>query len=328
MIAADLRKAICRAAGFRLDPGLRPGAVPGEYSSTAPFNVPGASPLEAARELAGKLAAEPWIESAEVTGTGYLTITITRAALEAVPARIVAKGPDCVRNDALVGTTVSTPLPTDIGAAETWPQAHAALITEITARLRHASGATFTTGGRASVTHRCPSKGVGDSPMPFVVGKGEVVGTGEAVAWAGQDAVRFALATIPQGHNIHIDPETLARHTISNQAFAVRYAHARAASVLRWVAVHEPPAASTQPEPGPLTAPELELVGLLSWLPERVAIAARRERPDEFARYLAELATASIVATGTPSNLELAAAARTGLAAGLGLLGIAAPDRL
>jgi arginyl-tRNA synthetase len=66
----------------------------------------------------------------------------------------------------------------------------------------------------------------------------------------------------------------------------------------------------------------------LSWLPERVAVAARRARPDEFARYLEELAYGIIGTLGPASNLELAAAARTGLAAGLGLLGIAAPERL
>ncbi len=79
------------------------------------------------------------------------------------------------------------------------------------------------------------------------------------------------------------------------------------------------------------------LLDALSWLPERVAVAARRGRPDEFARYLEDLARAAIVAVpfvrpGDDERLALARvlaqAARTGLAAGLGLLGVAAPDRL
>ena len=81
------------------------------------------------------------------------------------------------------------------------------------------------------------------------------------------------------------------------------------------------------------------LLDALSWLPERVAVAARRGRPDEFARYLEELASATIAAlicAGYPGNarvagtdrLAMAKAARTGLAAGLGLLGVGAPDRL
>src|SRR5580704_9160923 len=61
--------------------------------------------------------------------------------------------------------------------------------------------------------------------------------------------------------------------------------------------------------------------------------------PDEFARYLEELASATVAAlicVGYPANarvpgtdrLSMAKAARTGLAAGLGLLGVGAPDRL
>jgi arginyl-tRNA synthetase len=82
----------------------------------------------------------------------------------------------------------------------------------------------------------------------------------------------------------------------------------------------------------------LVLLDALSWLPERVATAARRERPDEFARYLEELASATIAAlirAGDPGTarvpsdrLAMAKAARAGLAAGLGLLGVDAPERL
>ena len=67
-------------------------------------------------------------------------------------------------------------------------------------------------------------------------------------------------------------------------------------------------------------------------------MAARRGRPDEFAGYLEELAgrtldtmdTTSFTALSTISSerLWLADAARTGLAAGLGLLEVSAPDRL
>src|ERR1700679_4260012 len=47
---------------------------------------------------------------------------------------------------------------------------------------------------------------------------------------------------------------------------------------------------------------ELMLLDALSWLPERVAIAARRGRPDEFARYLEGLASATIAALICPGN--------------------------
>jgi len=124
---------------------------------------------------------------------------------------------------------------------------------------------------------------------------------------------------------------------LANPAYAVRYAHAAAAAVLRWAAALGIRPAGFAPrllaEPG-----ELALLDALSWLPERVAVAARRGRPDEFAGYLAELAARTIDTMSTTSfrkipdisseRLWLADAARTGLAAGLGLLGIGAPSRL
>ena len=124
---------------------------------------------------------------------------------------------------------------------------------------------------------------------------------------------------------------------LGNPAYAVRYAHAAAAAVLRWAAALGTGPGGFQPrllaEPG-----ELALLDALSWLPERVATAARRRRPDEFARYLEELAARTIdtmcttgftrISSISSERLWLADAAQTGLAAGLGLLGVSAPERI
>jgi arginyl-tRNA synthetase len=157
-----------------------------------------------------------------------------------------------------------------------------------------------------------------------------------AVAYAGPDAVRFALARMPPG-GVPPQPTVIARHVLENPAYAVRYAHAAAAAVLRWAA-----ALGTGPgefRPRLLAGPEeLALLDGLSWLPERVAMAARRGRPDEFAGYLERLAARTIETMSTSgfttiSNISserlwLADAARTGLAAGLELLRVGAPRRL
>ena len=88
-------------------------------------------------------------------------------------------------------------------------------------------------------------------------------------------------------------PALLARHVLGNPAYAVRYAHAAAAAVLRWAASLGSAPDGFQPRL--LMAPrELALLDTLSWLPERVAMAARRGRPDEFAGYLVELAARTI----------------------------------
>jgi arginyl-tRNA synthetase len=91
---------------------------------------------------------------------------------------------------------------------------------------------------------------------------------------------------------------------------------------------------------------ERALLDAMSWLPERVAWAARRGRPGEFARYLEALAgtyhdcrercpalpfgghSAPRDPDTTRARLWLVTAVRTTIAAGVELLGVSAPDRL
>ena len=338
MITAGLRRAILAAAGAGAvsaedgDPLLRPGPAPGSYASHLPFRLarPGQDPRDVAAALAG-LAGEPWIAAAEVTGPGFLTVTVTHDTLAGLAVRIAQAGPACAYSDALRGRTVPAVPPTGppgrLAAAPDWPQAQAAFAAQLTARLAAAAGATvFSDAERGSVP--------APAPLPAAwPGTGPVAA---AVAYAGADAVRFALARVPPGGEPP-DTAVVARHVLANPAYAVRYAHAAAAAVLRWAAALGTRPAGFTPrllaEPG-----ELALLDALSWLPERVAMAARRGRPDEFAGYLEELAartmeTMSMTSFTTVSSISserlwLADAARTGLAASLELLGIGAPGRL
>ncbi len=320
MITAELRQVILAAAGPGAgDPLLRPGPAPGRYTTALPFRLSPA-PREAAAGLARQLRAAPWIAAAEVTGPGFVTVTVTPATLAGLAPRIARAGPACAASDALAGRTVPAPPETRPAAGQSWPQARATLAAELTARLAVTASAQI-------YPERPPI------PAPPSPPRGPVA---DAVAWAGQDAVRFALAAMPPGGEPP-DPEVMARHVLANPAYAVRYAHAAAAAVLRWAAALGTRPAGFTPrllaEPG-----ELALLDALSWLPERVAVAARRGRPDEFAGYLVELAARTIdtmnttgftkIADISSERLWLADAARTGLAAGLGLLGIGAPDRL
>ena len=327
MITAALRHALLAAAGTEgtegTDPLLTPGPAPGSYTSSLPFRL-GPEPRAAAAALAARLAGQPWIAAAEVTGPGYLTVTVTHATLARLAIRIAHAGPACAESDALAGRAVPAPRPAPV---TDWPQARAALAAELTARLAAAAGATVIID---------PERTSFPAPEPLPPAPGGTGPVAEAVAYAGADAVRFALARMPPGGE---PPEAavIARYVLANPAYAVRYAHAAAAAVLRWAAALGIRPAGFTPrllaEPG-----ELALLDALSWLPERVAVAARRGRPDEFAGYLAELAARIIDTMSSTSftkipdisseRLWLADAARTGLAAGLGLLGIGAPSRL
>jgi arginyl-tRNA synthetase len=321
MITAELRRAILAAAGTPDDdPLLRPGPQPGSYTSSLPFRLAKDDPQQAARTLAAALAPEPWIADADVTGPGYLTVTVTPDALAALAVRIARAGPACAASDALRGRTMPGPPETDPTAASGWPSARAAFAAQVTARLAATAGATIIFyAERTVVPPPAPA-----SPLPG------------AVAYAGLDAVRFALARMPPG-GVPPRAEVIARHVLGNPAYAVRYAHAAAAAVLRWAAALGTAPSGFQPRLL-MTPQELALLDALSWLPERVAMAARRGRPDEFAGYLEELAARTIdtmsttgfttISSISSERLWLADAARTALAAGLGLLGVDAPERI
>lgn len=338
MLTRDLREAIAKALAASglapADPGLRPAGIPGRYASSVALGR-----ARAAQTLAATLTAESWIEKAEVTGPGYLTVTVTGWALAALPERIAEAGPAAAASDALRGVTIPAPPPGDPLGAGDWEEARQALAAELTARLAAAAGATVAVArhpertrgaspGRHSVRREAAVRSEKQGAEP------DATGVAAAVAFAGADAVRFALARAMPGRPVRIEEAVLARHVQDNPAYAVRYAHARAASGVRWAATSN--GAGAAPPRPPADPGELALLDALSWLPERVAVAARRARPDEFARYLEDLASASIAALTGPAGarapgsdkLALARAARAGLAAGLGLLGISAPDRL
>jgi arginyl-tRNA synthetase len=354
VISSDVRHAIARAvAGEGLgpaDPGLRPTGTPGQFASSVAF-ASGEQPHAIATRVAARLAGTAGIDRADVTGPGFITITVTPEALAALPDRIVTAGPGCAASDALRGVGISAPPAGDPLAEATWEKARAALAPQLTARLAAAAGATaalpeyversvssppqkqLADGGEATVRYSTEKEAPAASRLP------QETELARAVAWAGADAVRFWLARALPGRPPAVDRQIIARHVLGNPAYAVRYAHARAASGVRWAANSRPITLGRAAVPQHPLAHQAELVLLdaLSWLPERVAIAARRGRPDEFARYLEELATATVAAlicVGYPANARvpatdrLALAAQTGLAAGLGLLGVGAPDRL
>ena len=192
MITAGLRRAILAAAGLPgADPLLRPGPGPGSYASSLPFRLArrGQDPRDLAAALAARLAREPWIAAAQVTGPGFLTVTVTHDALAGLAVRIARAGPACAESDALRGRIVPIPTPepptVPVTGAPGWPQARAALAVQLTARLAAAAGATLVFD---------PERAWLPAPAslpPALPGRGPVA---EAAGYAGADAVRVAEA--------------------------------------------------------------------------------------------------------------------------------------
>ncbi len=311
-------------------PGSAP--APGTYATPIAFRL-GPDATRIAATLAAALRRADWVWSASVTG-GYVTVTVTPDALAGLAVRITEAGPACARSTALAGLAGPAPSAPDLAAFADWADARRHLAAFLTARLAEVAGAPIVSSDqteRGAMPARRPSQ----APGPVAA----------AIDFAGAGAIRYALARLPPGTPARVDPCHAAAHHLGVPAYAVRYAHAHAASTLRQAAdlgLSLGEAADFQPRL--LAHPsEQALLDELSWLAERVAGAARRARPDVFARYLERLAGAYFdgqeqrpavwpgITAGGPgisARLWLAAATATALRAGLDLLGVDAPDRL
>ncbi len=317
-----------------------PAGGPGSYATSLPFEIArlaGRTPEDVAALLASSLSAEPWIDSAQPSGEGYLTVIVTAHALACVAPQIVAAGTACARSEILRGTSAVIRAWPDPAAAAGWDQAWERQAEAMTGRLAEAAGAAavFPSDGERAV----PGARVRRSANSPVLA---------AVAYFGVSAVRYRLARTLPGRTAQLAQEASASHRGADHYSAVQLAHAEAASALRWAAELE----LDLVEPGEKLASALdseaerELLGLLSWLPVRVAAAARRHRPDEVPRYLEAVAaawetcrqaapalpfggaTAPTDLSVSSARLLLADALRLALEAGLALAGITARDRI
>ena len=173
------------------------------------------------------------------------------------------------------------------------------------------------------------------------------------MAYLGSDSVRYGLARTMSGQRVRpaslgVASAGIASPRMTQPLCQVQQAHAAAASTLRWAAdLGLEPAGATDDLARQLSSPaERALLSLLSYLPVRVAAAARRRRPDELPRYLEQVSAAWLACqlqasalpfggTAAPrdpaqaaARLVLARAVAAVVAAGLTLTGVAAPSRL
>jgi arginyl-tRNA synthetase len=322
-----------------------PDGDPSSYATAAAFEIADHAELPAsqlAAAIAGSLRNVPWIEAARPSGGGYLTVTVTQQALAASAARMAAAGPGCANSAILGGTaTTSRPWP-DLAAASSWQHAWQLQADAMTSQFARAAGAAPTDLSereRASTDTRPNST--------------TRSGVHDAVEYFGSDSVRYLLARTMSGHrlrpaSIGIARTGAARRPMTDPLYPVKQAHAAAASAVRWGAdLGLEPAEVTEVLGRQLSSPaERALLGLLSYLPVRVAAAARRRRPDELPRYLEQVSEAWLLCRlqapalpfggrAAPRDLDqararlmLAGAVAAVIAAGLALTGVAAPDRL
>jgi arginyl-tRNA synthetase len=183
----------------------------------------------------------------------------------------------------------------------------------------------------------------GGRPLRMSKRAGTVVTIDDIVDAIGVDAARYALARYTLDSPIDLDLELWARRSNDNPVYYVQYAHARIASLLR-AATGAGLTRGTGYDPGLLShVRETDLLKAIAEFPGVVASAAELRQPHRVARYLEDLAGTYhrfydacrvLPRDGEPAGdvararLWLAEAAGIVLASGLGLLGVAAPDRL
>jgi len=371
MITGDLSMAIAVALGTAVADGVLPGrrepaatrepawrpvpadagGGPGSYATALPFALAshtGVAPARIATVLAERLRFRPEISQAGVTGDGYLSLTISHDTLARLAVRISQAGAGCAASQSLRGTRVEALPDARLAATGSWDEAAGRLAAEVTGRCATAAGAELTWA-------EPPTAPLGPAPP----GGSPVA---DAIAYAGEEAIRFALVVAaplaPGGRAPAVDPRAAAAQHLGNPAYAVRYAHADAASAVRQAAdLGLPMGDAERFQPHLLAHPsEQALLDAMSWLPERVSGAARRHQPHVVAAYLVDLAgtylgwqeacpvsrpgaLAASSASGAGSasgvvteprlaaRLWLADAARTVLGTGLRLLGVTAPSR-
>jgi arginyl-tRNA synthetase len=317
----------CTAGTWRPDSG----GDPASFATAIVFELArsaGRAARDLAEDLAGALREVPWICAVRVAADGHLTVEVTPQALAASAAAMAAAGPACAASSILAGTrAIELPWP-DLAVQPGWPDAWHAQANAMAGRLAGAAGASVTAsaGGRgtdeAGAVTRLPS------PVRL------------AVAYFGADAVRYWVARMTAAGGPW--PRSGAQAGPADPFYAVRQARAEAASTLRWAAeLGVGGLEAGEQLGGLLTAPaERVLLGMLSFLPVRVAAAARRGRPHELPRYLEQVGMAWLecrrcrpalpfggrAAPRDPAEasarLVLAGAAGAVLAAGLRLTGV------
>ncbi|MFC9295160.1 ArgS-related anticodon-binding protein NrtL [Streptomyces sp. NPDC057011] len=324
MTPADLSRCVVRAVRRAVEDGelpvgtevparvvverTRPGGV-GDYATPVAFQVAkGArrAPGEVAGVLARRLAGEPGVERADVTGAGFLNFTLAPLSVAGLVDDIRARGRRYGYADR---------------AVETEPFCWAP-----TAGLRQRAV-------HEAVVRLLRSQGEGNgAPWPSVAPVAKRDGDVRAVY--GADAAVWAALSVPARETPHFSDELLAQ-TESSEFFRVRYAHARARALVRNAAQ-----LGFAAEAGDVSGAD-ELVRALADHPLVLEAAAHHRAPERLVRHLVELADALLdfqyrvlpkgdekPSAAHRARLALAEAAGTVLAGGLALLGIDAPERL
>lgn len=310
----------------------------GDYATNVALQVAraaGRSPLQVAEVLSPRLAGEPGIAAIDITGPGFLNITLERSGPSVDLVRdVLTRGAAYGHVHPGTGEAHQLHFPREVRAA---------VIADSLRRILRSQGALVRNTCDEAPDPAWEALGVqvdayGKPPEEIHTLRPVPAPTDPTPL--GPDAARWALL-YPAAHDRpRISGDEHLLQQVGNPLFRVRYAHSRACALTRNAA-----ALGFHSHPGQIgeEAQEQEqaqaLLDALADHPRVLAAAARHRAPDRLARHLVVTADAflafqaSVLPLGDekPSaahraRLALAEAAGTVLAGGLSLLGISAPE--
>ncbi|AYG80440.1 Arginine--tRNA ligase [Streptomyces hundungensis] len=336
----------------------RPGGA-GDYASGIALQLASAAglpPRQVAEVLRRRIADRPGIASVEISGPGFLNITLDRDAQYDVVRRILrsagahpttsvtpATSAAPVTSVTVTTATTVTAESSTVTSADlaSTPYGHSdalrgqvhdfveamdergRIVTEVVVRLLRAQGAVARVVPAGAAAGGGRTLAVVPCPMP---GLAELVGA---------DAARWAMLRAARHDRPRTDVEELLAQRESNALFRVRYAYSRSRALTRNALE-----LGFRSEAGPVPAGDA-LLGAVCDYPAVLDGAARHRAPDRLARHLEVVADEllrhqhTVLPLGDEkpsaahrSRLALAEAAGTVLAGGLSLLGIDAPELL
>ncbi|WP_399929667.1 ArgS-related anticodon-binding protein NrtL [Streptomyces kanamyceticus] len=382
MTPAELSRTVLRATRHAVDAGELSVAVPervgverprpggrGDYATNVALQIAraaGRTPRQVAEAVAPRLAAEAGIAGVDITGPGFLNITLAESPAEALVRDVLARGRCYGHVHPDTGQLAQIHAPHEVRAV---------VVADAARRILRSQGALVRVTCDAApdprwvdiLGVRVDAYGIPPQPLPTL----RPVPAPADPLPLGRDAARWALlhpaahdrpritpaAPVPPSDDAgrrHPRPtpdhDDVAEHLTqreSNPLFRVRYAHARCRALTRNAAAlgfdaHPGDVQGQAQSDARAGAPNPHrLLAALADHPPVLAAAAHHRAPDRLARHLVVTADAllayqhAVLPRGDekPSathraRLALAEAAGTVLAGGLSLLGISAPEHL
>ncbi|MEU6824423.1 ArgS-related anticodon-binding protein NrtL [Streptomyces atriruber] len=355
--AGELSVAVPVAAGSVRVERPRPGGC-GDFATNVALQIAGAagrSPRDVAEVLSPRLAAEPGIAGVDITGPGFLNITLAGARADAVVREIRERGGCYGHVHPDTGGVAQIHVPREIRAAVLADSARRILRSQGVLVRVTCDGAPDGASDDASddvsdpawadaldaLDVRIDAYGRPPEPLPTLrpVPAASTGSAGPAPLRLGRDATRWALLHPAPHDHPRITPEQGGdEHLVqreSNPLFRVRYAYARSRALTRNAAelgfdaqpgdITDPvspagpagPAGRTSPV-DPLGPAASALLDALGDYPATLASAGRHRAPDRLARQLVVIADAFLAFQSAPQAAAPQAAAPHGAVLPLG----------